>query len=186
MTRDITSATFKDIALQLPVSLQGVAAENRELWWMNKEWLEFRWRRTIDQKLAAVCTDQCFGEACCLHHMGGRPYDGGNKHLWNVGKFFTKPQDATSLKTVIFTVRSSQMLATPSLLLLSKERKPKRCDTWSKASNCTVTLWRHSIGDIPVNGTGWLSWKGRQLQLIILRYWMAEPFHVDHLIDGVK
>jgi len=84
---DTSLAKLKDISCQLPALLLGVsAATSRELWWMNQEWLELRWGCTIDQKLAAVCTDQCFGEAC-WHPSGTlRPYDGGNKHLRNVGQ----------------------------------------------------------------------------------------------------
>jgi hypothetical protein len=40
--RDISSAKFKDISRELPVSLLGVSATTRELWWIHQEWLELR------------------------------------------------------------------------------------------------------------------------------------------------
>jgi hypothetical protein len=52
--RDILSTKFKDISCQFSASLLGICAATRELWWINHEWLELRWRCRIDQKMAAV------------------------------------------------------------------------------------------------------------------------------------
>jgi hypothetical protein len=46
--RDITVDKFKNISLQFSASLLSASAVTRQLWWMNQEWLELRWRRTID------------------------------------------------------------------------------------------------------------------------------------------
>jgi hypothetical protein len=40
---DNTSAKFKDISGQLPVSLLDISATAREQWWMNQELLQLRW-----------------------------------------------------------------------------------------------------------------------------------------------
>jgi hypothetical protein len=46
------SRTF--LANFLPTSLLRVSAAKKCLWWMNEEWSELRWGRTIDQEMAAV------------------------------------------------------------------------------------------------------------------------------------
>jgi hypothetical protein len=56
---DTTSAKFRDISRQLPASLLGDAAASGQLRWMNQEWLELRWRRLVDHKMATVRGTLC-------------------------------------------------------------------------------------------------------------------------------
>jgi hypothetical protein len=74
--RDTTSAKFKDISGQLPASLLDNSAEIRELWWMNQELLELRWRLTVDQKMSAV-----HGTLCTIPLHNSKQYEGVKKRV---------------------------------------------------------------------------------------------------------
>jgi hypothetical protein len=64
-----------DISRQLPASLLGDSAATKELWWMNQEWLEFRWGSTVDQKMAAVHGTLCTIPPCNSNNTSAFPLD---------------------------------------------------------------------------------------------------------------
>jgi hypothetical protein len=59
--RDTSPAKFTDISRQVTpcFATRCVLVFARELWWMNQEWLDLRWGRTIEYKMVAVHVTLC-------------------------------------------------------------------------------------------------------------------------------